>query len=52
MKENDIDMLKKLMNSFKRECEGSYSEERADVFGQLYGVVHKFLNKYERNRRV
>ncbi len=43
MKENDYDMLETLMNSFKRECEGSYNEERADVFGQLYGVIHKFL---------
>tara|TARA_B100000287_G_scaffold252100_1_gene236872 strand:+ start:6834 stop:6983 length:150 start_codon:yes stop_codon:yes gene_type:complete len=43
MKEHDYDMLKTLMHSFKRECEGSYNEERADVFGQLYGVIHKFL---------
>ena len=48
MKENDYDMLKTLMDSFKRECEGSYNEERADVFGQLYEVIHKFLMRKKR----
>tara|TARA_R100000995_G_scaffold18510_1_gene7625 strand:+ start:3169 stop:3318 length:150 start_codon:yes stop_codon:yes gene_type:complete len=48
MKESDYDMLKTLMDSFKKECEFSYNEERADIFGQLHDVIHKFLSRKNR----
>ena len=45
MTENQYDMLKTLMDSYKRECEHSNNEEWSDLFGKLHGVIFDYLRK-------